>query len=74
MEIRHSLAAAKDFVTQGKYDKATKVFQHIITLHPKHPDVLTAYGQLLEEGYDDVVEVSELPCPLDIEPSLPTAS
>jgi len=60
MEIRHSLAAAKDFVTQGKYDKATKVFQHIITLHPKHPDVLTAYGQLLEEGYDDVVEAEHL--------------
>jgi len=60
VEIRHSLAAAKDFVAQGKFDKATKVFQHIITLHPKHPDVLTAYGQLLEEGYDDIVEAEHL--------------
>ena len=57
VEIRHSLKAAKDFVAQGKYDRANKVYQHIISLHPKHPDVLTAYGQLLEEGYDDVVEV-----------------
>ena len=57
VEIRHSLKAAKDFVAQGKFDRATKVYQHIISLHPKHPDVLTAYGQLLEEGYDDVVEV-----------------
>ena len=57
VEIRHSLKAAKDFAAQGKYDKATKVYQHIISLHPKHPDVLTAYGQLLEEGYDDIVEV-----------------
>jgi len=29
-------------------------------MHPKHPDVLTAYGQLLEEGYDDVVEAEHL--------------
>jgi len=60
VEIRHYLAAAKDFVAQGKFDKATKIFQHIITLHPKHPDVLTAYGQLLEEGYDDIVEAEHL--------------
>jgi len=59
-EIRHSLAAAKDFEAQGKLDKATKVYQHIIRMHPKHPDVLTAYGQLLEEGYDDVVEAEHL--------------
>ena len=32
-------------------------------MHPKHPDVLTAYGQLLEEGYDDVVEVQNCPPP-----------
>lgn len=60
VEIRHSLKAAKDFVAQGKYDRANKVYQHIISLHPKHPDVLTAYGQLLEEGYDDVVEAEHL--------------
>jgi len=60
VEIRHSLKAAKDFAAQGKYDKATKVYQHIISLHPKHPDVLTAYGQLLEEGYDDIVEAEHL--------------
>jgi len=60
VEIRHSLKAAKDFVAQGKFDRATKVYQHIISLHPKHPDVLTAYGQLLEEGYDDVVEAEHL--------------
>ena len=57
MEIHNSIAAAKRFVDQGKLDKAIKVYQHIVKLHPKHPDVLTAYGQLLEEGYDDVVEV-----------------
>lgn len=60
VEIHNSIAAAKRFVDQGKLDKAIKVYQHIVKLHPKHPDVLTAYGQLLEEGYDDVVEAEHL--------------
>lgn len=59
-EIKTSLVVAKDLVAHGKLEKADKVLQHMVALHPNHPDVLTAYGQLLEEGYDDVVQAEHL--------------
>jgi len=59
-EIRNYLIAAKDLTSQGKLEKADKVYQHVIALYPEHPDVLTAYGQFLEEGFKDVVKAEHL--------------
>ncbi|XP_054724857.1 protein adenylyltransferase Fic-like [Uloborus diversus] len=39
-----------------KYSKAEKLFDHAISLQSKNPDVLTHYGEFLEENRNDVVK------------------
>lgn len=44
-----------DLKTQGKLDKALRLFQHALALAPKHPEVLTKYGEYLEHSNSDVI-------------------
>lgn len=54
-----SLHAALEMKRMGKSDKALKLFQHAHALSPRHPDVLTHYGQFLEETNKDIVTADE---------------
>lgn len=55
-----SLQAALDMKTQGKSDKALKLFQHAVALSPKHPDILTHFGEFIEQTKMDIVKADEL--------------
>ena len=39
-----------------KHGKAVKLFQHALALSPKHPDILTHYGEFLEETERNLLE------------------
>lgn len=41
--------------SQGKLDKALRLFQHALALAPKHPEVLNKYGEYLEHSHSDVI-------------------
>lgn len=47
--------AALDFKLQGKHDKALRLFEHAMALSPKHPEILTKYGEFLEHSQKDVI-------------------
>ncbi|GAB0089032.1 Protein adenylyltransferase Fic [Sergentomyia squamirostris] len=51
---------AEDFKKDGKEDKALKLFEHAIALAPKHPEILTKYGEFLEHSKRDVVKADQL--------------
>lgn len=55
-----SLQAALDMKSQGKSDKALKLFQHAVALSPKHPDILTHFGEFIEQTKMDIVKADEL--------------
>lgn len=55
-----SLQAALDMKIQGKSDKALKLFQHAVALSPKHPDILTHFGEFIEQTKMDIVKADEL--------------
>ena len=42
----------------GKLEKAGKLFEHALALSPRHPDVLTEYGEFLERS--DVTRANQL--------------
>ena len=42
----------------GKFEKAGKLFEHALALSPRHPDVLTEYGEFLERS--DVTRANQL--------------
>ncbi|CAM1297739.1 FICD (predicted) [Pycnogonum litorale] len=43
-----------------KPEKALKLLQHAMALAPWHPDVLTNYGELLEEQHENIIEAEHL--------------
>ncbi|GBN08427.1 Adenosine monophosphate-protein transferase Fic [Araneus ventricosus] len=43
-----------------KFDKAQKLFQHAMALHPLHPDILNHYGEFLEEKENDIIKADHL--------------
>lgn len=43
----------------GKHDKALKLFQHAIALYPRHPEILTKYGEFLEHNHKDIVTADQ---------------
>lgn len=45
---------------QGKLNKAKKLFQHAIKLCPRHPDILTHYGEFYEETRSDLIMADHL--------------
>ncbi|XP_059617299.1 protein adenylyltransferase Fic [Phlebotomus argentipes] len=54
------LKVAEDFKRDGKEDKALKLFEHAIALAPKHPEILTKFGEFLEHSKRDVVKADQL--------------
>lgn len=54
-EALGTLKVAVEFKRQGKQDKALRLFDHALALAPKHPAVLTKYGEFLEHHRRDVI-------------------
>jgi len=52
LEAIGSIHAALEMKENGKLKKAQKLFQHAMALCPRHPDVLTHYGEFFEETAD----------------------
>ena len=52
MEAISSIHAALEMKEGGKLKKAQKLFQHAMALCPRHPDVLTHYGEFFEDTSD----------------------
>lgn len=59
-EAISSLSAALEMKSEGKHDKAMKLFQHAAVLAPKHPDILNYYGEFLEETQNDIMLADQL--------------
>ncbi|XP_037077518.1 protein adenylyltransferase FICD-like [Pollicipes pollicipes] len=57
-EARNTLQAAAQMCQLGKLEKAGKLFEHALALSPRHPDVLTEYGEFLE--LSDVTRANHL--------------
>nr|CAD7407217.1 unnamed protein product [Timema cristinae] len=55
-----SLQAALEMKHVGKNEKAWKLFQHAVALAPKHSDILTYYGEFLEQTQNDVLTADQL--------------
>lgn len=60
VEALTSLRAALHMVALGKYEKALKLFQHALILSPSHPDILTEYGQFLENHKQDFIKADHM--------------
>jgi tetratricopeptide (TPR) repeat protein len=60
MEALGSLKVALEMNAQGKDDKAFRLFQHALALSPKHPEVLTKYGEFLEHIQGDIVTADQM--------------
>lgn len=60
VEALTSLRAAMHMVALGKYEKALKLFQHALILSPSHPDILTEYGQFLENHQQDFIKADHM--------------
>lgn len=59
-EALNSVELAREMCFDGKADKALRLFQHAIALAPKHPDILTRYGEFLEHEQKDVIAADEM--------------
>ena len=55
-EAVSALNVAQDLQSQGKTERAKKIFQHALALDPTHADILTAYGEFLELHMNDVTQ------------------
>ncbi|CAH0776539.1 unnamed protein product [Bemisia tabaci] len=55
-----SLQIALEVWKSGRLDKAKKLFEHAVTLAPKCPDILTYYGEFLEESQNDILAADQL--------------
>ncbi|KAL3869905.1 hypothetical protein ACJMK2_042529 [Sinanodonta woodiana] len=53
-EALTAMNLALDMDLQGKHNKALKLFQHALSLDPRHADILTYYGEFLEKHEKDV--------------------
>lgn len=60
VEAMTSLRAARHMTELGKYEKALKLFQHALILDPSHADVLTEYGEFLENHKQDFVKADHM--------------
>lgn len=60
LEAITSVRSALDKKDQGKISKAQKLFQHAMALCPRHPDVLTHYGEFYEETRQDYLSADHL--------------
>uniref|UniRef100_A0A2M3Z6Q4 Protein adenylyltransferase Fic n=1 Tax=Anopheles braziliensis TaxID=58242 RepID=A0A2M3Z6Q4_9DIPT len=58
-EALGSLKMALEMKLSGKDDKALRLFQHALALSPRHPEILTKYGEFLEHNRQDVVSADQ---------------
>uniref|UniRef100_A0A2M4BJ19 Protein adenylyltransferase Fic n=1 Tax=Anopheles marajoara TaxID=58244 RepID=A0A2M4BJ19_9DIPT len=58
-EALGSLKMALEMKLSGKDDKALRLFQHALALSPRHPEILTKYGEFLEHNQQDVVSADQ---------------
>ncbi|XP_035774371.1 protein adenylyltransferase Fic-like [Anopheles albimanus] len=58
-EALGSLKMALEMKLAGKDDKALRLFQHALALSPRHPEILTKYGEFLEHNQQDVVSADQ---------------
>uniref|UniRef100_A0A182T395 Protein adenylyltransferase Fic n=1 Tax=Anopheles maculatus TaxID=74869 RepID=A0A182T395_9DIPT len=58
-EALGSLKMALEMKQLGKDDKALRLFEHALALSPKHPEILTKYGEFLEHNRQDVVSADQ---------------
>lgn len=59
-EALSSLKVAMELQALGKDDKALRLFRHAMALAPKHPDILTNFGEYLEHSRRDIVSADRL--------------
>ncbi|KAL9978573.1 hypothetical protein ACROYT_G016106 [Oculina patagonica] len=57
-EALHALKLALEMKSEGKRDKALKLFKQAEALAPHHPEILLHYGEFVEE--DDVIHAEHL--------------
>lgn len=58
-EALSSLFMAREMENQGKENKALRLYKHAIALAPKHPEILTKYGEYLEHQRRDIVKADQ---------------
>lgn len=46
---------AVELKAQAKTEKALRLFKHALALAPRHPEILTKYGEFLEQNQSDVI-------------------
>lgn len=54
-EALSTLKVAIELKTQAKTEKAFRLFKHALALAPKHPEILTKYGEFLEQNQSDII-------------------
>lgn len=59
-EALTSLRAARHMTSLGKLEKALKLFQHALMLDPSHADILTEYGEFLENHQQDFIKADHM--------------
>uniref|UniRef100_A0A336KTT5 Protein adenylyltransferase Fic n=1 Tax=Culicoides sonorensis TaxID=179676 RepID=A0A336KTT5_CULSO len=59
-EALSSLKVALEMRSDGKDEKASRLFLHAIALAPKNPEILTKYGEFLEHKKQDVIAADEM--------------
>lgn len=56
MEALSTLKVANELKAQSKTEKALRLFKHALALAPKHPEVLTSYGEFIEHNQSDIIK------------------
>lgn len=60
IEALSSLRVAIELKSQGKTEKAMKLFKHALALAPKHPEILNKYGEFLEHDHSDIITADSM--------------
>ncbi|CAF3763130.1 unnamed protein product [Adineta steineri] len=59
-EAETALHLALRLITENKFEKARKVFEHALTLDPYNSEILVEYGQFLEYHHKDLIHADSL--------------
>lgn len=59
-EALSSMRVAIEMKLDGKDEKALRLFKHAMALNPRHPEILTSYGEFLEHNHKDVIGADEM--------------
>lgn len=55
IEALSTLKMAIELKLLGKTEKALRLYKHAMALAPKHPEILTRYGEFLEHSQADII-------------------